>query len=114
MYERQVCKMVFSIDEIKARISPIAKKYRLNAVYIFGSYAREEATENSDIDILIDRQGSTIRGMFDMGGLYNELSQSLGKSIDLVTLQTLKQKSTILRTPYFIENVEAEGIKIYE
>ena len=106
--------MVFTIDEIKTRISPIAKKYRLNAVYIFGSYARKEATENSDIDILIDRQGSTIRGMFDMGGLYNELSQSLGKDIDLVTLQTLKQKSTISRTPYFIKNIEAEGIKIYE
>ena len=61
--------MVFTIEEIKKRIEPIAKKYGLRAVYVFGSYARGEADAESDIDLLIDRTGSTIHGMFDMGNL---------------------------------------------
>lgn len=48
---------------------PIAKKYNLRAVYLFGSCARGEANRDSDIDLLIDSTGSTIKGLFDMGGL---------------------------------------------
>lgn len=106
--------MTFSIDELKQRITPIAQKYDLRAVYLFGSYARNEATDQSDVDILIDRASSKIKGMFDMGALYEELSASVGKQIDLVTMQTLEQQSTRQRTPLFVSNVEAERVKIYE
>lgn len=106
--------MTFSIDELKQRITPIAQKYDLRAVYLFGSYARNEATDQSDVDILIDRAGSKIKGMFDMGALYEELSASVGKQIDLVTMQTLEQQSTRQRTPLFVSNVESERVIIYE
>lgn len=53
--------MIYTVDEIKERVAPIADKYHLAAVYLFGSYARREATENSDVDLLVDREGSTIR-----------------------------------------------------
>lgn len=106
--------MIFTVNELKEKIAPVAAKYKLNKVYLFGSYAREEATENSDVDILIDRTGSSIKSMFDMGGLYNDLRNSIGKDIDLITTQTLEQKSTLSRTPQFAENLIAERIKIYE
>lgn len=106
--------MVFSFDELKQRIAPIAKKYGLQAVYLFGSYARDEATDASDVDILIDRSGSKIKGMLDMGSVYNDFCVGIGKEIDLVTTQTLEQKSTLERTPWFVENVKAEMRKIYE
>lgn len=47
--------MIYTVDGLKACVSPIAKKYGLRAVYLFGSYARNEATEDSDVDLLIDR-----------------------------------------------------------
>lgn len=106
--------MVYTRDELKNIITPIARKYELNAVYLFGSYARNEATEKSDVDILIDRRGSKIRGMFDMGGLYDELCRSVGKEIDLVTTQTLEQRSTQRRTPWFVDNLQRDMVKIYE
>lgn len=106
--------MVFSVDELKQRVAPIAEKYKLHAVYLFGSYARNEATDTSDVDILIDRSGSKIRGMFDMGGLYNDLCDGIGKEIDLITIQMLEQQSTMERTPWFVENVKSEMMKIYE
>lgn len=46
--------MVYTIDEIKAKIYPIAKQYNLSKVYLFGSYARGEEDENSDIDIALE------------------------------------------------------------
>ena len=106
--------MIYTLDELRERIAPIARKYQIPAVYLFGSYARNEASDNSDVDILIDREGSTIRGMFDMGGLYAELQSSIGKNVDLVTLQSLKQKSTLERTPWFVENLQKEMVRLYD
>lgn len=106
--------MVLSIEELQEKIGPIARKYGLKAVYLFGSYARNEATDASDVDILIDRSGSKIKGLFDMGGLYEELCAGVGKEIDLVTTQTLEQESTKNRTPWFVETVQAEMRKIYD
>ena len=99
--------MIYTTEE-----APIAEKYNLRAIYIFGSYVRNEATEDSDVDILIDRTGSKVRGMV-MGGLYNDLSESIGKKIDLVTTCSLEQESAKKRAPGFVENVNAEKVMIY-
>ncbi|MBR4473661.1 MAG: nucleotidyltransferase domain-containing protein [Oscillospiraceae bacterium] len=104
--------MIYTMEEIRQRVIPIAEKYDLNAVYLFGSYARNEATEHSDVDILIDRAGSKVKSMFEMGGLYEDLCKSIPKEIDLVTEQTLEQPSTRQRTPLFVENVHAERIRL--
>ena len=105
--------MVYTITQLKQKVAPIAKKYDIPTVYLFGSYARNEATDESDIDFLIDRAGSTIKSLFDMGGLYNDLSECVDKKIDLVTLGALEQESTKRRTPWFTENVKKEMVKIY-
>ncbi len=44
---------VFSLDDIKAMVRPIAEKYQVEAIYLFGSYARGEADEESDLDFLV-------------------------------------------------------------
>ena len=44
---------ILSTNEIAARVRPIAEKYRVQAVYLFGSYARGEADETSDLDFLV-------------------------------------------------------------
>lgn len=46
--------MIYSLDEITRRITPVVQAYGIRSVYLFGSYARNEATEQSDIDLLID------------------------------------------------------------
>ena len=42
---------VYSVDEIKESIMPVARNYGVKRVMLFGSYARGEATEDSDIDL---------------------------------------------------------------
>lgn len=105
--------MIYTIQELSELITPIAKKYHLAAVYVFGSYARNEATAESDVDLLIDREESTISSLLDMGSLYNDFVAALQKEIDVITVQTLEQNSTKERSPYMIENIEKEKIKIY-
>ena len=51
--------MICTLDEIRHIITPIAQKYNLSAVYLFGSYARGTAREDSDLDLLVDLSGQT-------------------------------------------------------
>ena len=50
--------MIYTFDQLKELIKPVAEKYSLPAMNLFGSYARGEATDESDVDVIIDRTGS--------------------------------------------------------
>ena len=52
--------VVYSIDEIKTRLNPIFMSAPVYKAVLFGSYAKGNATENSDIDIVIDSRGELI------------------------------------------------------
>jgi len=82
---------VYSIEEVKRLIIPILIKYGVDKAYIFGSYARGEATSESDVDILIKR--GKIRTLFELGGLYYELEEILSKSIDIMTEETFTEQN---------------------
>ena len=82
--------MIYTIDEIKKRIEPVAKDYTLERVYIFGSYARGEATEESDVDILVE--GFNDKRFFAFAGLFVDLEEALEKKIDLVHAEAFDEK----------------------
>ncbi len=105
--------MVYSLDVLKNKIAPIATKYNLTAVYLFGSYARDEATEDSDVDILIDKTDSSVKGWI-IGGLYNDLCDVIDKEVDMITTDTLEHESTKIRTPWFVDNIMMERVPLYE
>ena len=44
---------IYTLVRIKDIVSPIANKYNVQSIYLFGSYARGEANENSDLDFLV-------------------------------------------------------------
>jgi len=106
--------MIYTLHELRGIIAPIAEKYQIPAVYVFGSYARGEAAEDSDVDLLIDREGSKIRGLFDMGGLYNDLHEALGKELSIVTEESLRQPDPKRRMEKFVANLLRERISLYE
>ena len=103
---------VYTIDEIKRRITPVARQYRLAAVYLFGSYARGEATARSDVDLLVDLSGSTVRGM-DLGVLYSDFEDALEKGLDLVTVASLEYPTERLGQLHFREAVNRERVMLY-
>lgn len=103
---------VYKIEEIAERVRPIAERYGIPKVYLFGSYARGEATENSDIDLLIDAQN--IRGLFALGGVYGDLEEALNKEIDLVTIEALDERKDDPLTMKFVKEISSEEKLIYE
>ncbi len=48
----------YSIEELKCTIAPIAEKYQISKVYLFGSYAKGDYHEQSDIDLRIRERGN--------------------------------------------------------
>ena len=102
----------YTIEEITQRVTPVAKKYKLAAVYLFGSYARGEATADSDVDLLVDLRGSVIKGL-NFVSLYNELEAALGISIDIVTADSLQIPTTRRGQLHFREAVQRERKMIY-
>ena len=79
-----------TLTEQRSQILGLAEHYRAGEVRVFGSVARGEATENSDVDLLIKpRRGCSL---FDLGGLLEDLQALLGCRVDLVTEDGLKPR----------------------
>jgi len=66
---------------------PILKSAGITRAAIFGSFARGEATADSDIDILIEFE--RVMTLFDIVGLKQELEDALGRKVDLVTRRSI-------------------------
>ena len=105
--------MVYTIEEIRTIVSPIAMKYHLKAVFLFGSYARGTATSASDIDLLIDTTGADLDSLFKLGALYNDLSDALKKEIDMVTVASIEQPAIRTSEIAFRENILKERKSLY-
>ena len=105
--------MVYAIEEIAARITPVAKRFNIPAVYLFGSYARQEATIDSDIDLLVDTAGTNITSLLKLGALYCALEEALEKPIDLITVSALKQKQHMQSNANFCDFVMREKVVLY-
>ncbi len=105
--------MVYTIDELKNIISPIAIQYGLRAVYVFGSYATGTAHSESDVDILVDTNGTNLTSLFTLGALYCDLENALGKNIDLLTLNSLEQEHRFESDLEFRRRLEEERTEIY-
>ena len=71
----------------------IANYFRTKPVlkaWLFGSYARGEQTENSDVDILVLFDHSSPIGLFAFARMHRELEEQLGCKVDLVEEGTLR------------------------
>lgn len=93
---------VLSIQTIKELLIPILSKYNITYCYLFGSYARGEARNNSDVDLLVD---TDITGLSFLQ-LVEEIRTTLNKKIDILRLCDLQYNNPI------ILQILKEGIKL--
>ena len=91
------------IDELKNKLSPIFKNYNVKEAILFGSFAKNTATDKSDIDILVD---SRLKGL-SFFGLLEDITNVTGKEVDLIDISQIEKDSQI-------ENeIKKNGILIY-
>ena len=75
------------IEQIKRKILPVLQRYDVVRAAIFGSLARGETKQGSDIDILVEFAGE--KSLLDLAGLKIELEESLGVRVDVLTYGSL-------------------------
>lgn len=87
-----------NILSIKEQAAPILEKYGVIRASLFGSVARGEDTEKSDVDILVEV--SDKKSLFDMMDIQFALEDALDKKVDLVEYKAIKPR---LR-PYILKD----------
>ena len=101
---------VLSLESIKLLVLPVAQRNALSSISLFGSYARDEAGPESDVDLLID--GGNYRGLFGFMDLKEQFEKALVKKVDLISKASLeenKSESGLL----FKRNVNREERVVY-
>jgi predicted nucleotidyltransferase len=90
------------IETLRAITGDTLQKYKAQIKGIFGSFARGEESETSDIDVLVDFEEGA--DLFDLVGLSLYLEETLKRPVDIVPTDTIKSdtRSTILKEAIYI------------
>lgn len=94
---------ILSIDEIKSTCKKVFDDYPIHYCYLFGSYAKKRAKEDSDIDLLISSDVTGIKYY----GMVEKLKDALHKEVDALGLEQLSENSELLN------EILQDGVKIY-
>jgi hypothetical protein len=96
--------MCYTLNEIKEKVVPIAKSYGVQSLGVFGSYARKEATDDSDVDICVEK--GSLRSLLQYFAFVQELENKLGCHVDVIT--------TEIEDNDFLNRVLEERVMLYE
>ena len=96
---------IYTVDEIRQIIKELSNKYDIRNAYLFGSYARGEAKEKSDIDIVI-QGGKDFKGgsIFSLG---EEIRSNTQKAVDIFEMQELNKG-----TPFYDQVLQERVVLI--
>ena len=100
-------KTVLTIDEIRSALDEICKNSSVNRIWLFGSYARNEADSESDIDLIVDLENALDIEIFDSIN---------GVKLDTLSLKSFDRKrdSDLRFNKSFVERVDRDRILVYE
>jgi predicted nucleotidyltransferase len=97
---------MFGVQQSDNNIIEICKRYAIKSLFVVGSVARGDETEDSDIDLLVVFRplGSPIQQYM---GAKNDFEKILKHKVDLI-------ENSAIRNPYFRESIEADRVLLYE
>ena len=104
--ERIMSEKIYTIDEIKAILDEILRDQPVHQVILFGSYAKKEATNQSDIDFIIDTK-SKLKG-FSLLKLICKIQEKLQKKVDGF------EKYEIITDSSIDKEIKKTGVIVYE
>ena len=101
---------ILTIEKITDLVKPIAEKYHVDEIFLFGSYARGEADEKSDLDFLV--YGGENFKLTMVFALAEDLREALQKNVDVFEIHEINADSEFYssimkeRLPVFIKQLE--------
>ena len=97
---------IYSIEDIKNMINEILANKEVEKAILFGSYAKNKPTKNSDIDILIDSKGK-VKGL-KFFAIVDKIREKFDKDVDVIEKIEIDKNSKIEK------EIEKTGVVIYE
>ena len=95
------------IDQLKKELPDVCEKYDIAFVDLFGSTARDEDTESSDLDLIIEfREPKTRQVSKRYFGFLHSIEDRFGKKVDLLTPKSLSN-------PFLLNEVNKDRIRLY-
>ena len=91
------------MDKIIDKLVSILKKHGAKKIEIFGSYARGEQKETSDLDVIVEFEKR--KSLLELVGIEQELEDALGIKVDLLTRSSI--------SPHLIERIEKESKVVF-
>jgi len=79
--------MKILLEEIKQRMLPVLKRHDVGRAAIFGSVARGDSEEDSDLDVLVELPST--KSLLDLVALKLDLEEALGREVDVLTYRAL-------------------------
>ena len=100
-----------AIIQIQKLTKPVFEEYGVEKAYVFGSYARGDYNENSDIDIII--VAKNIRSLLIIGTILEALKRVLQKEVDLIEEECFDDDEMDDVDKEFYNTIKKERVKIY-
>ncbi len=75
---------MLTIEDIKKVVAEIAPKYKITKATLFGSRARGDNREDSDIDLIVEFSKDKIVTLFTIAGIMNDLEEMFGLKVDVI------------------------------
>ncbi|MBQ3280986.1 MAG: nucleotidyltransferase domain-containing protein [Eubacterium sp.] len=98
-------------ESITYLVKPVAKKYGIERIYLFGSYARGEENAESDVDLMIE--GGKYKSLLELVKLHDAFKAALGKDVDVVERSQV-QNDDSRSGRRFRYNFERDKVLVYE
>ena len=97
---------ILTIEEIKTAVVSVARsREAIQSVTLFGSYARCDAHDGSDIDLRIELDPTMTFGLFALSSFGEEIKEATGKNVDVVSSEQLREE--------FAQAIAKEGVVLY-
>ena len=99
-------KKIYTINEIKQILKKILENMPVYSVVLFGSYAKNLATANSDLDLVIDTKEQLMG--FKLYSLITRIEEEFNKNVDAF------EKSEIIENSKIDKEIKRTGVVVYE
>ena len=91
------------LEKISEKVKPVAQKYNLTYIWVFGSYAKKKQRRDSDIDIIVKTED--VAEGFEIVEVKFALEEALQKEVDIITTGSIKGS--------LLENEDLEEVLVY-
>jgi predicted nucleotidyltransferase len=79
------------IELPRAGLAAFARRWRITEIALFGSAVRDDFRPDSDVDVLVTFDPDAHHGLFALARMQNELSELVGRPVDLIPIDAVLQ-----------------------